>query len=208
MSSASPLGAAAMPRTLDRAGIAARIPHRGTMCLLDAMRSCDDARIECVARNHRDPGHPLRTRSGLVATAAIEYAAQAMALHGALSAPPAASANAHPASVDAAAVATDETAPPAHGFLASVRDVRVFVRTLDDLPATADDELVVVAERQAADPLRVLYAFVVRHGDRPVASGRAAVVLDAAAPAAPASQASQASHASQASQASPASASP
>ena len=147
--------------TLDHAGIEALIPHRGRMCLLDRMTSWDPARIECVAVNHRDAHHPLRSASGLLASAAIEYAAQAMAVHGAL----------------CAAAAGDRAAP---GFLASARDVRLTCRRLDDLPGADPDEIVVVAERQAADAARLLYAFVLRHDGRELASGRVAVVLDGA----------------------------
>ena len=106
--------------------------------------------------------HPLRTRSGLLASAAIEYAAQAAALHGALH----------------ARAAGGEAAP---GFLASARDVRLAVFRLDDLPRDPDgperDELRVVAVRQAGDAGRLLYAFSVRHDRRELASGRLAVVL-------------------------------
>lgn len=145
---------------LDHAGIAALIPHRGSMCLLDRMTSWSDARIECVAIDHRDPRHPLRSRSGLLASAAIEYAAQATAVHGAL-----------------AAMAAGGNASP--GFLASARDVRLACLRLDDLPPASPDELVVSAERQAADASRILYAFRVSHGGREIATGRVAVVLDA-----------------------------
>ena len=55
---------------LDHAGIEALVPHRGTMCLLDRLVAWDEARIECIATGHRDPGHPLRSRSGLMAGAA------------------------------------------------------------------------------------------------------------------------------------------
>ncbi|MEO8835549.1 MAG: hydroxymyristoyl-ACP dehydratase [Caldimonas sp.] len=150
------------PRTLDRAGIAGLIPHRGPMCLLEQMRAWDETRIECVARNHRDADHPLRTASGLLASAAIEYAAQAMAVHGAL----------------CARAAGARAAP---GMLASARDVRLACLRLDDLPYASPDELVVVAERQAADATRILYAFRVAHGGREIVSGRAAVILGAAA---------------------------
>jgi predicted hotdog family 3-hydroxylacyl-ACP dehydratase len=149
------------PATLDHAAIAALIPHQGPMCLLDRVVAWDATQIECVAVNHRDPRHPLRSASGLLASAAIEYAAQAMAVHGALY----------------AAAAGDRAAP---GFLASARDVRLACQRLDDLPSAATDELVVVAERQAADAARLLYSFVVRHDGRELASGRVAVVLDAA----------------------------
>ena len=144
------------PSQLDHTGIEARIPHRGRMCLLDRMSSWTLDRIECVAIDHRDTAHPLRTRSGLLASAAIEYAAQAMAVHGAL----------------CASAAGGEASP---GFLASARDVRLAVWRLDDLAG----ELVVSAERQAADGGRLLYAFTVRNEGREIASGRIAVVLDA-----------------------------
>lgn len=154
------------PATLDHAGIEALIPHRGPMCLLDRMTSWDATRIECVAVNHRDPHHPLRSASGLLASAAIEYGAQAMAVHGAL----------------CAAASGDRAAP---GVLASARDVRLACARLDDLPRADRDEIVVVAERQAADAARLLYAFALRHDGREIASGRVVVVLDAAAAAPP-----------------------
>ena len=150
------------PATLDHAGIAALIPHAGPMCLLDRMTWWRDDAIECVAVNHRDPHHPLRSASGLLASATIEYAAQAMALHGALT-----------------GVAAGRAAGP--GVLASARDVQLACRRLDDLPGADPDALVVAATRHAADAGRILYAFSVRHGGRELASGRVAVVLDALA---------------------------
>lgn len=148
-----------IPATLDHAGIAALIPHRGPMCLLDRMTSWSANAIECVAVDHRNAKHPLRSRRGLFATAAIEYAAQATAVHGAL----------------CAQSAGGRAAP---GFLASARDVRLTCLRLDDLPMASPDELVVSAERQAADSSRILYAFRVSHAGRELASGRVAVVLD------------------------------
>ena len=169
------------PQTLDRDGIAALIPHSGAMCLLARLEAWDAQRIVCAASNHRDAGHPLRTRSGLLAPCAIEYAAQAMALHGAL--------------IGQAAGAPGTPGTPATpGYLASARGVRLHVLRLDDLPlegldaaAAADtsagrarDELRIEATRQAGDARQILYAFTVSHAGRPVAEGRAAVVLNTA----------------------------
>ena len=159
------------PTVLDRAGIAARIPHAGAMCLLARLDAWDESHIVCSADNHRDPAHPLRTASGLLATSAIEYAAQAMALHGAL--------------LGAAAGAA-----AAPGYLASARGVRLGVLRLDDLPYRDDaadpaglpDELRIEATRQAGDTRQILYAFSVRHAGRLVAEGRAAVVLNTPLP--------------------------
>ncbi len=155
-----------VPATLDHDAIAALIPHQGPMCLLDRVVAWDATKIECVAVNHRDPRHPLRSASGLLASAAIEYAAQAMAVHGALCA-------------DAAGTSM------APGFLASARDVRLARWRLDDVPSATPDELVVTSERQAVDATRLLCTFHLHHGGHELASGRVAVVLDTPLSAAP-----------------------
>ena len=69
---------------LSRDAIAALIPHQGAMCLLEEVLSCDDDGIVCRAVSHRDAAHPLRDDGILPAVCGIEYAAQAMAVHGAL----------------------------------------------------------------------------------------------------------------------------
>ena len=141
--------------TLDHAAIERLIPHRGPMCLLDRLERWDAHTIVCIATNHRDPRHPLRTRSGLLASATIEYAAQAMALHGALLG-------------QAAGI------EPSAGYLASARGVKLACWRLDDLA----DELRIEATRQAGDTRQILYGFVVEHLGRRIAEGRAAVVLN------------------------------
>jgi predicted hotdog family 3-hydroxylacyl-ACP dehydratase len=140
--------------------IAALIPHAGSMCLLATVGSWDGTRIRCTATSHTDADHPLRSRSGLLGGAAIEYAAQAAAVHGALK----------------ARAAGGSAAP---GFLASARGVQLHRLRLDDLSG----ELAVEAEHLAGDGRQLLYAFTVTHQDAPVADGRLAVVLDTPLPA-------------------------
>ena len=162
-----------MPQTLGHDAIAALIPHSGAMCLLDRLCAWDTQRIACRAINHRDAAHPLRSASGLLAPVAIEYAAQAMALHGAL-------------------IGQAGGTPATPGYLASARGVQLHVLRLDDLPLNRKpsgklddkpdepDELHIEATRQAGDAQQILYAFSVTHQGRPVAEGRAAVVLNTA----------------------------
>lgn len=138
---------------LDRVAIAARIPHQGSMCLLDAVLAWDSGQIHCRASSHRQPDNPLRTAERLGAACGIEYAAQAMAVHGALLAP--------------------EGAPPRPGYLASVRSVQLAVDRLDDLPQDLD----IVAERLSGDEHNILYHFRVEHAGDLLLSGRAAVML-------------------------------
>jgi len=82
------------------------------MCLLELFVEWDLQRIVCLATNHRDANHPLRTRTGLLSPCAIEYAAQAMALHGAL-------------------IGQDAGTAASPGYLASARGVRLHLLRLD-----------------------------------------------------------------------------
>jgi predicted hotdog family 3-hydroxylacyl-ACP dehydratase len=138
-----------------RSEIAELIPHAGAMCLLDGVRFWDATRIVCTASSHRDADNPLASDSGLDAICGIEYAAQAMAVHGALIA--------------------SAGRRPAAGYLASVRDVTWHAARLDLLA----DDLEVTATRLAGNQASALYSFSLRCGAEPVLTGRAAVVLDA-----------------------------
>lgn len=137
------------------AQIATLIPHQGRMCLLDAVLDCTPERITCRASSHHAADHPLRSPAGLLAPVGIEYAAQAMALHGALNAKP---------GVDGRP-----------GFLASARSVRLHVARLDDVTGA----LIVQVEHAAGDERQAMYRFELRdEAGRPLLDGRATVVLD------------------------------
>ena len=69
---------------LDHAWIEQHIPHKGRMCLLDEVLSWDAAHIRCRSASHTSASNPLRLHGRLGAACGIEYAAQAMAVHGAL----------------------------------------------------------------------------------------------------------------------------
>jgi predicted hotdog family 3-hydroxylacyl-ACP dehydratase len=92
----------------------------------------------------------------LGAACGIEYAAQAMAAHGALLAAP--------------------DAPPRAGYLTSARGVELYVARLDDI----DADLIIEAERLSGDDNTILYGFGISAGERLLLSGRVTVVLDAA----------------------------
>jgi len=139
---------------IGREAIAGLIPHAGAMRLLDGVLFWDADRIECMSRTHRDPHNPLRSQGQLPALCGIEYAAQAMAIHGRLA-------------------GSLESAPRA-GYLASLREVVCRASRLDDL----EGDLVARAERLMGEASRVIYHFEVRVGETDVLRGRAAVVLD------------------------------
>jgi predicted hotdog family 3-hydroxylacyl-ACP dehydratase len=144
-----------MNTLLNAADISARVPHSGTMCLLHALHESSDTHVLCSTTSHHAADNPLRSASGLLACNAIEYAAQAMALHGAMTA------------------AAD--APPQGGRLASVRGVKLHVSRLD----TIDGPLFVHAERLAGDVGQAMYQFTLRDEQhQPLVQGRATVLLN------------------------------
>jgi predicted hotdog family 3-hydroxylacyl-ACP dehydratase len=142
---------------LDRTWIERNIPHHGRMCLLDEIVEWDERHIRCRSATHRLLDHPLRSQGRLGVACGVEYAAQAMAAHGALSCD------------------TARSGRPEAGFLASLRDVRLYVLRLDDVQA----DLVCEAALVAGDHGTALYEFAVSSGAQRLLSGRAAVVFDA-----------------------------
>ncbi|HEX4242628.1 MAG TPA: hypothetical protein VHZ53_14560 [Steroidobacteraceae bacterium] len=141
--------------SLDRNWIAQHIPHRGRMVLLDEVLEWDASRARCRSASHRAPDHPLRAHGRLGIAAGIEYAAQTMAVHGAL-------------------CAGSGTPRPEAGFLASLRNVRFRAPRLDDLPGDLESRVTLVA----GDGATAVYEFELRSEARVVLSGRASVVFD------------------------------
>lgn len=148
---------------LQHSEIAQRIPHQGSMCLLDSVTAWDTQQIRCEASSHRAPGNPLRAHGRLGAACGIEYAAQAMAVHGALMA-------------EARASAGQAQDGPQVGYLASIRSVVLHADRLD----TVSENLLIQAERMSGDDSTILYSFTVHGGPELLLSGRAVVVLNAA----------------------------
>ena len=142
---------------LNRDWIERHIPHQGNMCLLDDVVEWNATHIRCRTDSHHWVVHPLRSRGRLGAACGIEYAAQTMAVHGALT-------------------AAAGSAPPAAGLLASLRDVRMFAERLDTLEA----ELICEATQLAGDGGGAMYSFLISAALSTVISGRATVVFDAA----------------------------
>ena len=128
------------------------VPHQGAMCLLEQVLEWDENAIACRAASHRDPANPLRSGDGLAAVMGVEYAAQAVAVHGSLN---------------------NRSGKPRVGYLAALRDVACLVERLDSEP----NDLIVRATRVAAESGRLLYDFRIEAGGRELLKGRLCVVL-------------------------------
>jgi predicted hotdog family 3-hydroxylacyl-ACP dehydratase len=148
---------------LNRTWIEQNIPHRGRMCLLDEVIEWDAQHIRCRSSTHCSPDHPLRSQGRLGIACGIEYAAQAMAVHGAL-------AGGAPAGGNGAMDARPEA-----GFLAGLRDVRLHALRLDGV----ETDLICEAVLVAGDRGSALYEFTLRSEAQRLLSGRATVVFDA-----------------------------
>jgi len=138
---------------LGRDAIGALIPHQGAMCLLDRVVEWDNDHVVLATRTHRAADNPLRLEGRLHAVHLCEYGAQAMAVHGGLS-----------------AQAEGKSARP--GFLVSLRDVKLNVDFIDSL----DGELMVSAQRLLESAGSWQYSFEVTHAGQMIASGRAAIM--------------------------------
>ena len=130
------------------------IPHRGTMCLLDAVVAWDDEQIHLVTASHRRADNPLRNDGMLRAVHLCEYGAQAMAVHGGL-------------------LARRAGAAARPGLLVSLRGVTFATDRVDDLAG----ELIVAAERLVESEASWQYSFTVSHDGVVVCAGRAAVMM-------------------------------
>jgi predicted hotdog family 3-hydroxylacyl-ACP dehydratase len=147
------------PEPLNRAWIEARIPHQGGMCLLDEVVSWDSRHLRCRSASHRLEGNPLRAHGHLGIACGIEYAAQTMAIHGAI----------------AAERSGGGAARAQAGFLAGLRDVHMHALRLDDI----ESDLFCEVHRMAGDGWTAMYTFSLNAAQRTLLSGRATVVLDA-----------------------------
>jgi predicted hotdog family 3-hydroxylacyl-ACP dehydratase len=138
---------------VNKAEIRTLIPHSGLMCLLDEITQWDDESITCVTNTHRDSANPLRRDGRLSVVHAFEYGAQAAAVHGGLRA----------RSVGA-------TAPP--GYLAALRDARLYVVFLDDIRSP----LQVCANRLFGDGANTVYECRVLADNALLANGRVTII--------------------------------
>lgn len=132
------------------------IPHAGSMCLLDNVREFDSHRIICEASSHRDPANPLRHQQQLSVQTGIEYAAQAVAIHGSL-----------------LALQRADTSPPRTGMIATLTDICWHVQRLDNI----DGDLVILTEQLADLPQALNYRFEVSANQHVLLQGELIVAL-------------------------------
>lgn len=140
---------------IERTSWAPLIPHQGRMALIERVLACDADTIVAESDNHRSSDHPLRRHGRVHAVHLCEYGAQAMAVHGALT-----------------AHADGTVARP--GLLVALRGIDLRIARIDHLPGP----IRIDARREQADSAAWLYRFEARHDGQLLVEGRAMVMLD------------------------------
>lgn len=131
------------------------------MRLLDVVRYWDEKYIVCSAVSHRDRANPLRDRGYLSNVHGLEYAAQAMAVHGSLL-------------IDSG---DDDKANLTLVYVAAFRNVDIAPGALD---GAEGDALTIRAEQHASVPGGWSYDFLVESDKQLIVRGRATVVAPGA----------------------------
>jgi len=134
--------------------IEALIPHSGAMNLLSQVVSWDEGGITCLASSHRSLDNPLRNEDSLLSVCGIEYAAQAMAVHGILT-------------------GTERNKEPRSGFIALVKNLRLGVTRLDNI----ESDMTIKANLLISDQDNFIYEFSILAESRELVSGRVTICI-------------------------------
>ena len=129
------------------------IPHQGMMCLLDQVICWDKTTIHCTSQSHCSPMNPLRKNNKLSAIHAIEYGAQAMAVHGAL-------------------IAKSKGEVMSPGYLAAIRNVEIKCKFLDNI----NHQIEVYATQILSQGGNFVYQFEVKNDSVSLATGKITII--------------------------------
>jgi predicted hotdog family 3-hydroxylacyl-ACP dehydratase len=138
---------------IKREELCSLIPHSFDMCLLERVEFLDKDKIVCYSNSHLLEKNPLRRDKKLSSINVLEYAAQAMAVHGGLH-------------------NREQGLQMTEGYLASLRDIKLTLCELDKLKT----ELRIEAKKILSQGGNMIYAFTVSTAEIELASGRATVI--------------------------------
>lgn len=130
------------------------IPHDGSMCLLESVDSWDESQIVCSSKSHHNPDNPLKDGNRLGCVNAIEYGAQAVAIHGRL-------------------LAEDSNPVSQSGFLVQIKDLDFDDCDLSVLPGA----LTIKAQQLHCDRTSMLYRITIKHDHNQIMQGRVMIFI-------------------------------
>lgn len=135
---------------LNKEDIEQRLPHAGNMCLLDEVIHSDEHSLTAIAYSHQNIDNPLRLDGHISTINGIEYAAQAMAVHGSL---------------------LSET--PQSGYIASIRNIVIEIPQLPD----STGPLTIKVEQLMSSENGFTYQFYISCEQQALISGKITVFL-------------------------------
>ena len=138
---------------ISKAELSHMLPHSGSMCLLDSVLHWDSETIRCTTNSHRSPQNPLRRPTGLETICGLEYSAQAMGVHIALTA--------------------STRQGLAHGYLGAIKTLNIHSLHLDKF----EDDLEILSEKMFGQEKSFIYSFTLKAGTRLLLEGRASIFV-------------------------------
>lgn len=135
---------------LSRKAIEERLPHAGSMCLLDEITAVNKQTLTACAISHQDKLNPLMLDGKIATINGVEYAAQAMAVHGSF--------------------LSEKTQS---GYIATVRNIELFTPYLpqNNLP------LIINVEQLMSDKNGFTYQFQIQCKQQNIISGKITIFL-------------------------------
>lgn len=138
---------------MDRAAIAATIPHGAGMCMLDQLLQWDSQSIVCVSSAHHRPENPLLQRGSLHTACLVEWCAQAAALHTSLQG--------------------EGAALGGLAYLGSIKQLQLLQRFVAD----DSEQLHIEARCEASQAAGAIYGITARDGENILIQGRIVLVV-------------------------------
>ena len=135
---------------LNHKEIEQRLPHAGTMSLLNEVIEANSNSLTALAKSHLETNNPLRLNGKIATVNGIEYAAQAMAIHGSL---------------------LSDISPA--GYIAAVRNIDINVPFFPE----TDAPLIIEVQRLMSDKNGFSYQFYINCEQISLISGKITVFL-------------------------------
>ncbi len=153
-----------IPSILKRKEIERRLPHGGSMSLLHEIIQADETSLTAQAVSHRDADNPLRIDGKIAMVNGVEYAAQAMAVHGSLV-------------LEKKQAGSRAELKSSQGYIATVRNIELHAPYFPAADSSSSAALLIKVKQLMSDQNGFTYQFDIHCGQQLLISGRITVFL-------------------------------
>ena len=149
---------------LNHQEIERRLPHAGSMCLLDEIIQADETTLTAQAFSYRDADNPLRVNGKIAMVNGVEYAAQAMAVHGSLV-------------LEKKQAGSKAELKSSQGYIATVRNIELNSPYFPEADPSSSAALLIKVKQLMTDQNGFTYQFDIHYEQQLLISGRITVFL-------------------------------